>query len=132
MGGGSRHEHCLDLGGLEINLCHLQFIIEICHSTQTLDDGCHPMSAAVLDQKSIPRINDDIGEIFGVLADHLNPLGNREKTGLAAIFQNRDDHLIEVRAGSLDNVEVSVGDGVEGSRTNGALHNANASNDCGS
>jgi hypothetical protein len=33
-------------------------------------------------------------------------------------------------AGSLDDVEVSVGDRIEGSRTYGALHPANASNDC--
>jgi hypothetical protein len=54
-------------------------------------------------------------------------LFNGEKPFLLAINEDCDDDLIKVLAGSFDDIEVSISDGIKGSWTDCALHEGNAS-----
>lgn len=126
----SCHEHGVHAAGMEINLRHLQFIVKVCNRSKTLDYDRHVILLAKIDRQSIPRINNDIRESLSVFADHFHPLLNAKETVFASIFEDGHYYAIKVIAGSFDDIKVSVGDRIEGSRTHGALHAVNASNDC--
>ena len=69
-------------------------------------------------------------ETFGQTADgsaeHGQPLVGGEQPVLGLVDPDRDDDLVEERGGSLDDVEVPVGDRVEGPGTDGAAHGASS------
>src|SRR5262249_17007332 len=76
----------------------------------------------VVDDQAVEAVDLDVLEGLRDLADHLDPLLFREKRLLRRVVAHRDDHLVEDLRAALDDVEVSVRDGIEAARVDGRAH----------
>jgi hypothetical protein len=64
----------------------------------------------------------DVAITAGDLAQHLDALVDREQAVLGDVDQHRDDNLVVQTRRAADDVEVTIGDGIKGSRTDYASH----------
>src|SRR5690606_29438284 len=75
---------------------------------------------AEVDEEAVEGLDLDVAELRGDLADEVDPLVDREQALLGLVDHHRDVHDVVQLRGSADDVEMSVGDGVERPRAYGA------------
>ncbi|GAA1093682.1 hypothetical protein GCM10009663_41570 [Kitasatospora arboriphila] len=66
------------------------------------------------------RVDGDVAQVGCCRAEPVQPFGDGEAAGLARIGHHADDDLVEQEGGAAENVPVSSGDRVEGSREEGS------------
>src|SRR5579862_421680 len=116
------HEQRLDLGHPVVHLRHLHLVLEIGDGAQPLDDRGDPVGSAEVHQQAVEPVDLHVAVPGGDLAQHLHPLVDGEQALLGHVDQDRDDDLVVEPGGAADDVEVSVGDGVERAWTDDAMH----------
>ena len=62
-----------------VHLSHLQLVVKVGDSTQTLDDGGNLAVAAKVDQQTVEGINLHVAQRRNDLRQHLNALVNGEQ-----------------------------------------------------
>ncbi len=73
----------------------------------------------VVDQQTLEGIDLDVGEVSADLAQHLHAFLHCEEGVLFRVEQQGNDKAAEQARSPLDEVEVAVGDRVEGPRIDG-------------
>src|SRR5215472_61230 len=116
------HEQRLDLGHPVVHLRHLHLVLEVADGAQPLDHRGDPVGRAEVHQQAVEPLDSDVAVAAGDLAQHLDALVDREQAALGDVDQHRDDHLVVQARGAADDVEVTVGDRIKGTRTDYALH----------
>src|SRR5206468_1326174 len=76
--------------------------------------------AAVVDDQALEGLDDDVRVGGGALDQHLAPLVDREQARLRLVDEDGDDDLVVQRGAPADDVEVAVGDRIEGAGAQGA------------
>ena len=117
-----RHEEGLDAGQLAVHLGHLELVLEVADRAQALDDHRDVVRPAVVDEQALEAVDDDVGQVGDRLAEQVHALVDGEEAGLAGVDQHRDDQLVVEAGGPVDDVDVTVGDRVEGSGADGTPH----------
>ena len=75
------------------------------------------------DQQALEELDPDVLEVGDLLGQHgLALLEGEERLRLLWIADHRDDHVVEMARGPLDDVEVTVCDGIERARAEGGGH----------
>src|SRR6516164_2596310 len=116
------HEQRLDLGHPVVHLRHLHLVLEVADGAQPLDHRGDPVGRTEVHQQAVEPLDPDVAVAAGDLAQHLHALVDREQAALGDVDQHRDDHLVVQARGAADDVEVTVGDRIKGTRTDYALH----------
>src|SRR5215467_8771217 len=116
------HEERLDLGHPVVHLRHLHLVLEIADGSQPLDHRGDPVGRAEVHEQAVEPLDPDVAVTAGDLAQHLDALVDREQAVLGDVDQHRDDHLVIQARRAADDVEVTVGDRIKGTRTDYALH----------
>src|SRR5262249_3029562 len=80
--------------------------------------------AAVVDQQAVEGVHPDVSVPGGDRGEHLHPLLHGEQAGFGFVDQDRDDDLVVELAGPTDDVEMTLGHGVERTRADSAPHGA--------
>ena len=119
---GGRDEQRLDVGQLAVHLGHLQLVLEVADRAQALHDHRDVVRAAVVDQQALEAVDGDVGQVGDGVAQQLHALVDGEEPGLAGVHQHGDDELVVEAGGPVDDVDVTVGDRVEGSGADGTPH----------
>ncbi|EGJ74489.1 hypothetical protein STTU_1700 [Streptomyces sp. Tu6071] len=120
VGGVRRDEEGLDSGEAVVHLGHLQLVVEVADGAQALDDGGDVALLAEVDEEPVESLDLDVAELGGHLADQFHALVDREEPALGLVDHHGDVHDVVELGGSGDDVEMTVGDRVEGPRTDGA------------
>src|SRR5690242_18745471 len=116
------HEQRLDLGHPVVHLRHLHLVLEVGDGAQALDHGGDPVGGAEVHQQAVEPLDPHVAVAGGDLAQHLDALVDREQALLGDVDQHGDDDLVVQAGGPADDVEVAVGDRIEGTRADYALH----------
>src|SRR5919204_1098302 len=95
---------------------HLELTLEIRHRPQPAHDDARTDLAGEVDGESVERAYVDAGPLAEAFPDHPHPLVRAEERLLAWILEHRDHHAVEDAGRSIDDVEVTMGQGVETSR----------------
>ena len=72
--------------------------------------------AALVDRKGVVFDYFNTFESLSYLTDYVNPLVHRKESPLVLVDTDRHDYLVEHREGTLEDIEVTCGEGIEGSR----------------
>lgn len=113
VGGIGRHEERLDAGEAVVHLGHLELVVEVADGPQALHDRRDVALLAEVDQEAVEGLHLDVAEVRGDLADQVDPLVDREQTLLGLVDHHRDVYDVVQLRGAANDVEVSIGDGVE-------------------
>src|SRR4029077_2036869 len=116
------HEQRLDLGHPVVHLRHLHLVLEVADGPQPLDHRADPVGRAEVHQQAVEPLDLDVAVAAGDLAQHLDALVDREQAALGDIDQHGDDNLVVQAGRAADDVEVTVGDWIKGTRTDYASH----------
>src|SRR6185369_5135780 len=120
------HEQRLDASQPGVHLRHLQLIVEVADRAQAFDDRLDAVGPAEVDQQPMRRLDDDVGGasrmISNGLPDEVHPFVHGEQRVLVLVDPDGHHDLVKQLAGSQDDVEMAVRDGVEGTRTDSPPH----------
>ena len=119
--GRGRQEHRVDPAELAVHLRHLQLVVEV-RRAQALADHLGALSGAEVDQQPVEQHHLHVRPVGRHLPQHLHPLLRAEQGVLGHVVADRHHDLVDEAGGAPDDVEVSVGDRVEGSGADGAAH----------
>jgi len=110
--------------GIEVAVheSHLEFEFEIGDGAQAADDGAGVDFLSEVDEQAVEVGDLDLFQIGGGVADEVEAFFGGEEGGFCVIAGDGDSDVVEEAAGAFDDVEVAVGDWVEGARIDGALH----------
>ena len=76
-----------------------------------------------VDEEALEELDAHVVEVRDDLAEHLLALFEREqRLRLLRVADDGHDDVVEVPGGALDDVEVTVGDGIERARAEGGGH----------
>src|SRR5882757_6130758 len=117
VGGVGGDEQGLHPGQPDVHLRHLQLVVEVADRAQPLDDGGDVALLAEVDQQAVEGLHLDVAQFGRDLLDQGDALVDREQALFGLVDHHRDVHGVVQPRGAGDDVEVSVGDGVEGPRT---------------
>ena len=102
-----------------VHVGQLKLEVEIGAESQALDHGGYAVFPREIDQQPVHLLDSDPVEMGGGLPHQADALLPEQVTGLQAVASNSHQHLPEQVTGPGDDVQVAVGDGVEGA---GAQH----------
>ena len=91
----------------------LKFVLEIGNGPETPQDGPGFLARGVFYQQAVEGVNGDHGVIRQGHPAHLHPLFDGKQGLLKGVGGHRHDDPVKDLQGSLDQVHVAVGDGVE-------------------
>jgi hypothetical protein len=77
-----------------------------------------------VDHQTLSRRHAQVRQMRGRLLDHRDPLVDIEHALLGGIDQNRDNHFVELSRGPFEDIDVAQCHRIEGTRANGAAHDA--------
>ena len=127
-----RQERVLRAGGDEegvdprellVHLRHLQLVVEVGDGPEALHDRLGAVVAGEVDEQALEELDAHVVEVGDLLGEHLLALLEREeRLRLLRVADDRHDDVVEVARGPLDDVEVTVGDGIERARAEGGGH----------
>lgn len=101
---------------------HVVFELEVGDGAETADDGGGVDGFGEVDEEAIEDGGGDVGELGDVALDHLEAFLGGEEGGLAGAGGDGDGDFGEEFGGAAKDVEVSAGDGVEGSWIDAVAH----------
>ena len=104
---------------LPVHQGHLEFIFVIGDGPDAADDDPGTLLDRITHQEAVERIDLDIFPCAGDLPQHRLSFLGAEKGFLLQVLQNRHDHRVEDGPAPADDVEMTVGHGIEGSRIDG-------------
>src|SRR5690606_41133537 len=91
--------------------------------SQPAEEGPRAFALRVIDEEPVEGVDLDarrvFAHVFDRLADHLDPLVDREQGVLARVVQDCDDDLLEAHEPTLEDARVPTGDWVERTRIDG-------------
>jgi len=103
---------------------HLEFVFVIGDGSDAAEDYGGVALAGVVDEQALEDVDFDARELPGDFAQHFDTLGDREERLFVHVLEYRDDDAIEHFFAAADQVEMPVGDGIEGAGIdgNGSFH----------
>src|ERR1041385_1613833 len=113
------HEERLDAGReLAVHHRHLELVLEVRDRAQPANDDLCAGFFCVFNEQPVETLGlDAVAESFENLADHLQPLVEIEEGAvLFRVARDRDDDPVEDAKRALNQVDVTVGDGIERAR----------------
>ena len=102
-----------------VHLGHLDLELVVGDGPQSLHDHGVASLTGELDQQAAERGHLDAGHARACLLEHRDALVDAEHRLLRGVLEHRHHHHLERLARALDDVEVTVGDGIERPRTQG-------------
>ena len=115
-----RDEEGVDARQLLVHLGHLQLVVEVGDRAEALDDRLGAVLLGELDEQALEELDPHVGEVRDLLGEHLLALlEGEQRRRLLRVADDGHDHVVEVARGPLDDVEVTVGDGIERARAEG-------------
>src|SRR4051812_26210792 len=128
-----RDEERVDAREALVHLRHLELVVEVRDCPEALHDRRRVVVAREVDQQALEELDRHVPEVRGLLVEHVLALLEREeRLRLLRVADDRDDDMVEVARGPLDDVEVTEGDRVEGTRAECGGHGATGSSCAGS
>ena len=116
-------EEGVDARELLVHLRHLELVVEVGDRPQALHDRLGAVLLGEVDEQALEELDPHVGEVRDLLGEHLLALLEREeRLRLLRVADHRDDDVVEMARGPLDDVEVTVGDGIERARAQGGGH----------
>ena len=121
--GGGGHEDGVDPRQALVHLRHLQLVLEVGDGPQALHDDLRTVVACEVDDEALERLDPHVAQVAEGVAEHLPALLQVEaRLRLLRVAGDRHDDAVEMARRSLDDVDVAIGDGVEGTRAEGGGH----------
>jgi len=113
--GLARHkENGFDFGReASIHERHLEFVLVVGDGANATHDDAGSALGRVADQQAVERNYFDIGAAVHHFVEHFDALFDSEKRLLFVVAQDSDDELVEECRRSVDEIQVTAGDGVE-------------------
>src|SRR4051794_5097540 len=111
------HEERLHAAHPVVHLGHLQLVVEVRDCPEPLHDHIGVLLVHVVDEQPGERPDLDALHAARDLLQQADALLDAEHRRLGGVLQHAHDEPIEVAAGPFDDVQVTVGDGVECPRT---------------
>ena len=104
---------------LHVHADHLELVFEVGDRTQAADDGLGPHLLGEVHQQDVERFhrNGDarlLGDACRLVAHHLDTLFQREQRAFCLVDGHANHEVIDQLGGTLDDVEMPVGDRVKG------------------
>ena len=91
----------------------LKFVLEIAHGPQPTQDQIHLLITSALNREAIEADHFNTVEVTGGDADLIQPTFQRKGGSFTGILQNSHHHLPKEVAPTLNQVEMTEGEGVE-------------------
>ncbi|SHX35477.1 Uncharacterised protein [Mycobacteroides abscessus subsp. abscessus] len=107
-----------------IHLSHLKLVLEVGAGTQSLHDRVQAPFPDKVHQQTLPRLDPQIGQVGRGLADHLDALVNGEHARFVRVDEHGDNHLVELRRGSFEHIQVPKGHRIERAGAHRSRHTA--------
>ena len=98
---------------------HLEFVFVVGDGADAADDEAGAAAGGVVGEQAVEGFDADVFAAGEGFADHFGALVDGEQGGLGFVAENGDDEVIDDAGGAADDVEVAVGEGVEGSGVDG-------------
>ena len=120
VGFGGQEEDGFDFGAeAAIHKGHLEFVFVVGDGADAADDEAGAAAGGVVGEQAVEGLDADVFAAGEGFADHFGALVDGEKRGFGFVSQDGNDEVVNETAGAADDVEVAVGEGVEGSGVNG-------------
>ena len=130
--GTRRDEERVDAREALVHLRHLELVVEVGDGPEALHDRGRVVVAREVDEQALEELDRDVAEVRGLLVEHvLALLEGEQRLRLLRVADDRDDDVVEVPRGPLDDVEMTEGDRVEGTRAECGGHGAAHSSSTG-
>ena len=105
---------------------HLELVLKIRNGPQPLDDGTGPRPLDVAYQQTAVAVHLDIfkARFLHHPAYHLHPLLGGEKALFLLVHRHQHNHLVKDAAGPLDDIQVTICNGVEAAGAHHRFHSS--------
>ena len=101
---------------LTVHQCHLQFIFKVGKGTQSPENGIGFQLFDGVDQQSFKCDDLHIGHIGAAFNDELPSFLKSKERIFAGVDRNCHHHFVKKTPGTLDQIEMSIGERIERSR----------------
>ncbi len=98
---------------------HLVLELEIRHRPKSPNDHLRVAALDIVHQQAVERIHLDVADRLEYITRDLDPFVHREQWCFLGVHQDRDNDAVEQAGTARDDVDVPVGQRVEGSRIDG-------------
>lgn len=105
----------------------LELELEVGNGAKTADDGGGILFPGEIDQEAAERDDAEVRNVGGGSFQESDSLLDSEEALLGVVAGNRDDEFIEEPGGPMQEVKVTVGDGIETPRVYRAPHDVDCS-----
>ena len=99
-----------------VGIGYRPLVLEIQHIAYASHYMLDAEFAALVDRQRVVFYYLNTFKAISYLTDYVNPLVHREESPLVLVDTDRHDYLVEHREGALEDIEVTCGEGIEGSR----------------
>ena len=114
MVSGSREKDRFKVGTQgAVGVSDLELVFEITHGPQPTQDQVHVLLPCALNREAVETDHLHTAEMVRGDANLIQPSFQRKGGGLTGILENSHNHLPEESTSTLDQVEVTEGEGVE-------------------
>ena len=119
-----RDEERVDAREALVHLRHLQLVVEVGDGPEALHDRVGAVVPGEVDEQALEELDPDVAEVRGRPRVSISWRSSRreQRLRLLRVADDRDDDVVEVPRGALDDVEVTEGDRVERTRAEGGRH----------
>lgn len=116
----ARHqEYGLDLGSeTPVHQSHLKLVFVIRNGANAAQNNARAAVGRIVDQEAVKGCDLDVGKAADYFIEHLDAFFDREKGLFFLVAQDRHQQLIEQGGAALDQIEMPIGDRVEGTGIN--------------
>src|SRR5687767_456372 len=98
---------------------HLKLVLEVRHRAQPADERAGTAAPRILDQQPLEGVDLDVRVFTEYAADDLDALAGGEQRLLVRVDEHGDQHALEQLRAAQHDVDVPVGQRIEGSRKDG-------------
>lgn len=111
-------------GGLEmaVHERHIELKLEVGKRAETADNGVGFLFAGKFDEEAVEGSDGDVGHSGRGCAEEVKALLNGEEGAFAGIVCHGQGDAVKEAGGTAQDVDMAVGDGVEGTGIDAVLH----------
>ena len=102
----------------------LELKLKVTYRPQSTDNCLRPNALRIINQKAIKGIHLNTRPLAHRVPDKTKPLLQRKRGLFGFIVRNRHDYFVKEFHGSLDDIQVTIGQWIKASRANTDAHNA--------
>jgi hypothetical protein len=98
---------------------YLEFVLVVGNGPDAAEENGSVPGRGIFDEQTIEKIHFDVGKIGrNDLGEHIHAFLDRKKGLFRVVPEDGDDEAVEKAGSAADEVEMAVGDGIEGSGVN--------------